>query len=128
MTPYTHKNLKADVEDSAPKFGMSPPLEAHFAREALDCEKLGVSYLRLAPDEQVPFDHRHGEQEEVYVVVDGDGRVRLDDDVVPLALWDAVRIAPATTRNLQAGADGIAIVAVGAPNVGTGDAEMIQPD
>ena len=125
MTPYTVKNLKADVEDSAPKFGMAPPLEAHFAREPLECEKLGLSYLRLDPGGRVPFTHRHGEQEEVYVVVEGTGTLHLGDDTVELREWDAVRMAPATTRNLEAGADGIAILAVGAPNAGAGDAEMM---
>ena len=35
MSGYTIKNLK-DVEDAAPTFGMSPALEARFAREELE--------------------------------------------------------------------------------------------
>ncbi len=125
MTPYTVKNLKRDVENLAPKFGLAPPLEARFAREPLECQNLGISYLRVDPDQRAPFAHRHGEQEEVYVVVEGGGTVQLDDDSIELRPWDAVRIAPATTRALHAGPEGIAIIAVGAPNTGMGDAEMI---
>ena len=49
MGNYTIRNLK-DVEDSAPKFGMSDVLEARFAREELGLEESGVSYQRLEPD------------------------------------------------------------------------------
>ena len=80
MTAYTHKNLRADVEDSAVQFGLSPSLEAHFARTALDCESTGVSFQRLAPNFRVPFGHKHAEQEEIYVVLSGSGRAKLDDD------------------------------------------------
>ena len=52
----------------------------------------------------MPFGHTHGQQEEVYVVVDGSAKLKLDDDVVELKRWDAVRIAPDTVRNVEAGA------------------------
>ena len=38
-----------------------------------------------------------------------------------------MRIPPATRRGLEAGPDGAEILAVGAPNVGFGDAEQL-PD
>ena len=68
MAEYTLKNIK-DIPDMAEKFGLSPGLEARFARDALELTKLGVSYLRLAPDFRVPFGHKHAEQEEVYVLL-----------------------------------------------------------
>ncbi len=125
MSGYTIKNLK-DVEDSAPKFGMAPALEARFAREELGLEQSGVSYLHLAPDARVPFGHKHSEQEELYVVVDGSGRIKLDDDIVDLRQWDAVRIPPGTMRCPEAGPDGIELVLFGAPNTGNADIEMVQ--
>jgi mannose-6-phosphate isomerase-like protein (cupin superfamily) len=126
MAGYTLKNLKDDVEDSAKEFGLSPALETRFAREPLELEKSGVSYLRLAPGERMPFGHHHKQQEEVYVVVSGGGRVKLDEDVVELRGWDALRIAPDTMRNLEAGPDGIELILFGAPNAGSGDAEVAQ--
>lgn len=123
MSGYTIRNLK-DVEDAAPKFGMSPALEARFAREELELESSGVSYQRLAPDERVPFGHRHEKQEELYVIVGGGGRIKLDDDVVELRQWDAVRIPPETMRCVEAGPDGIELIAFGAPNTGGTDVEM----
>jgi mannose-6-phosphate isomerase-like protein (cupin superfamily) len=126
MSDYTIKNLKADVPDAAQQFGLAPNLEAHFAREALGCRKLGLSYQRLAPNFRVPFGHRHEQQEEVYVVVGGSGRMKLEDEVVELKPWDAVRVASETTRGFEAGPDGMEIVAIGAPNTGGGDVEMLQ--
>ena len=125
MAGYTVRNLK-DVEDSAPKFGMSPDVEARFANDDLDLESSGASYLRLDSGVRMPFGHRHRDQEELYVVVDGGGRVKLDDDVVDLRRWDAVRIPPEVMRCLEGGPDGIALVLFGAPQVGRDDVEMVQ--
>ncbi len=126
MAGYTHKNLKSDVDDSAVKFGLSPNLEAHFASGELELTEAGVSYQRFAPGFRAPFGHRHGSQEELYVVVSGSGRLKLDDDVVDVRQWDAVRIAKDTMRNFEAGPDGAEILAFGAPATGPGDAEMTQ--
>jgi mannose-6-phosphate isomerase-like protein (cupin superfamily) len=126
MADYTLKNLKADVEDSAATFGVSPALEARFAREPLDLEKSGVSYLRLAPGERVPWGHTHKQQEEVYVVVSGSGRLRLDDEEVAVKQWDAIRISADTMRNVEGGPDGVELILIGAPNAGSGDAEIVQ--
>jgi mannose-6-phosphate isomerase-like protein (cupin superfamily) len=119
---YTIKNLK-NVEDAAPKFGLSPDVEARFAREALEAESTGMSYQRLAPNVRQTFGHRHAEQEEVYVVLGGSGRIKLDDDVVDVGPLDAVRMAPETMRCLEAGPDGLEFLAF-SPRRGENDAEM----
>jgi mannose-6-phosphate isomerase-like protein (cupin superfamily) len=123
MPGYTIKNLKQDVEDMAPKFGLSPAMEAHFAREPLECEKLGVSYERLAPNFRAPFGHKHNEQEEVYVLVRGSARMKIEDDFVELEPWDAVRVGPGTMRAMEAGPEGAEIIAIGTPG-GANDLEM----
>ena len=126
MAGYTIRNLK-QVEDQAPKFGLSPGLEARFGREPLECENLGISYQRLAPGFRTPFGHTHRQQEEVYVVLSGSARIKLDDELHELAQWDAVRVAPETMRGIEAGPEGAEILAVGAPNTGGRDVEM-SPD
>jgi uncharacterized cupin superfamily protein len=127
MGDYTIKNLRDEVEDSAPKFGLAPTLEARFAREALGCENLGLSYQRLAPNARSPFGHRHAAQEEVYVVLEGSGRVKLDDEVRELAPRDAVRVPGETVRCFEAGGEGLTLLAIGAPFRGANDAELL-PD
>ena len=126
MPGYTVKNLESDVEDSAVKFGLSPGLEAHFASGELGLTESGVSLQRFAPGFRTPFGHKHGEQEELYVLVGGSGRLKLDDDVVDLRRWDAVRIDNDTMRNFEAGPDGAELLAFGAPATGPGDAQTTQ--
>ena len=85
MAGYTIVNLR-DVEDQAPKFGLSPNLQARFPGDSLGLEKSGISLQRLAPNFRVPFGHKQKEQEELYVVLAGSARVKLDDEVVELSL------------------------------------------
>lgn len=126
MAGWTKLNLKTEVEDQAPKFGMSPDLEFRSARDPLELENAGVSYLRLAPNYRMPFGHHHNVQEEVYVVVAGNARLKLDDQVVDLEPFDAVRIEKETMRNLEGGPAGAELILFGAPNAGSGDAPTTQ--
>ena len=120
---WTLKNL-GDVEDSAAKFGYGEFQEARFARDDLDAELTGLAYFRLRPGKRQPFGHRHDRAEEIYVVIAGSGRARLDDDVVDLKPLDAIRIGPGTARRVEAGPDGMEFLAFG-PRV-TGDSELLQ--
>src|SRR5215210_2425324 len=121
MAGYTKVNLK-EVEDQAPNFGLSPDLEARFARVALEAEKVGVTYQRVAPSFRIPFGHDHKTQEEVYVVVTGSMRVKLGDEIVELGPWDAIRVSKETMRGFEAGPEGVELIAIGAPG-GPGDAQ-----
>jgi mannose-6-phosphate isomerase-like protein (cupin superfamily) len=123
MSAYTIKNLK-EIEDSASRFGLSPNLEARFAKDPLECEQFGLSYQRYAPGFRLPFGHKHNTQEEVYVLLSGGGRMKLGDEVAELKQWDAVRVAKGTMRNFEAGPEGAELIAFGAPKTGSGDAEM----
>ncbi len=124
MSGYTKKNLKEDVEDSAPKFNMPAEIEARFGRTALDGETLGLSLLKLDSGFRIPFGHRHAAQEEVYVIVRGSARIMVEDEIVELGEWDAIRIDKDTMRAVEAGPDGVEYLAFGA---GTDplDAEMV---
>ncbi len=126
MSDYTKVNLETDVEDMAPKFGLAPGLESHFARKPLGLENSGLGFYRVAPDFRIPFGHTHREQEEIYVIVSGSARMKVGDDLVELARWDALRVPPKTMRGFQAGPDGAEILAFGAPNTDNQDAEMEQ--
>jgi uncharacterized cupin superfamily protein len=126
MSDYTHINLKEDVEDQAPNFGLSPDLESRMARVPLGLENSGVSYIRIAPGFRIPFGHRHKQQEEVYVLVNGSARIKIEDEVRDMKQWDAVRLHRDTARGFEAGEEGAELIAIGAPNTGPGDADVIQ--
>ena len=125
MSDYTHLNLK-DVEDQAPNFGLEESLEFRMARVALGMENSGLSYLRVAPGFRFPFGHKHKNQEEVYVLVGGGARMKIEDEVEVLKQWDAVRVHKGTMRSIEAGDEGAEFLVVGAPNTGPGDADVVQ--
>lgn len=128
MAGYTVVNLKEDVEDSAPKFGYSPDMEARFATGDLELQNSGISYQRLAANFRMPFGHSHEAQEELYVVLSGSMRAKLDDVIVELGQWDALRVPPDTARQFEGGPQGVEILAFGAPREGpsaANDAEII---
>jgi len=120
---YTKRNLKTEVEDFAPKFGLAPNMEYRPGREPLEGEQAAVSYLRLAPGFRMPFGHHHKEQEEIYVLLSGSATLNLDGEKVELVPLDVTRIAAPTIRALEAGPEGCELLLYGAPNVGPGDAE-----
>jgi mannose-6-phosphate isomerase-like protein (cupin superfamily) len=123
MADYTHMKLD-DVKDSAQEFGMGEIQEARFAKDELDAAKTGVSHHRLKPGKRQPFGHKHEDAEEVYVIISGSGRFKLDDDIVEVETLDAIRVSPEVVRAWEAGPDGMEVLAMGARH--DGDGEVIQ--
>jgi mannose-6-phosphate isomerase-like protein (cupin superfamily) len=124
MPDYTRVNLIGDVQNMAPRYGMEG-LEARFARTNLELRNSGLSSFVLEPNVQLPFGHRHGEQEEIYLVLEGGGQCKLDDELVEIGPMDAIRIAPEVARSFRSGPDGAHILAFGAPNTDNKDVEMV---
>jgi mannose-6-phosphate isomerase-like protein (cupin superfamily) len=122
---HTVINLK-DVEDQAPKFGLSPNLEMRMARVPLELEHSGLSYQRIAPNFRLPFGHKHKTQEELYIVLSGSLRAKIEDEVIELKPWDAVRVDKDTMRSFEGGPEGAEILAIGAPSTGPGDGDIVQ--
>jgi quercetin dioxygenase-like cupin family protein len=128
MSGFTVVNLM-DVEDRIA--GRVPGLEGRFARTELDSRDLGVSYFRYAPGLRSGSGHRHKEQEEVYVVIAGGGRMLLDGALHDIRQWDLVRVAPEVMRAFEAGPEGLELLIVGGPKPEGGDgvmAEVAWPD
>jgi mannose-6-phosphate isomerase-like protein (cupin superfamily) len=118
---FTKVSLDA-VDDAAPGNGFGDRWEARVARTALAAERTGVTLFRLRPGKRSPFTHRHTEAEEVYVVIGGSGRVKLDGELLDVGPLDCIRVAPATARAFEAGPDGLEFLAVGAHHSGDGAA------
>jgi mannose-6-phosphate isomerase-like protein (cupin superfamily) len=109
---WTHLNL-LDVEDAAVANGFGHRWEARVARTDLGCEQTGVTHFRLRPGKRSPFAHRHRHAEEIYVVLSGSGRVKLDEEIRDVGPLDAVRVAPDVVRAFEAGDDGLEFLAFG---------------
>jgi mannose-6-phosphate isomerase-like protein (cupin superfamily) len=117
---WTHLNLD-EVEDAAPGNGFGERWEARVAREPLDARETGLTHFRLRPGRRSPFNHRHREAEEIYIVLSGAGSVKLGDEIRPVRPLDAIRIGPSVPRAFEAGPDGLELIAFGAHHEADGE-------
>jgi mannose-6-phosphate isomerase-like protein (cupin superfamily) len=120
---YTKTNLR-EVEDAAAAHGLSETQETRFPRSALGAEQTGFNYIIVKPGQREAFAHRHRQAEEIYVVLAGTGRVKLDEEIVELAPMDTVRVGPGTTRCFEAGDHALEVLVFG-PRV-EGDGELVK--
>jgi quinol monooxygenase YgiN/mannose-6-phosphate isomerase-like protein (cupin superfamily) len=120
---HTVRNLE-EAEDQAAKYGYGEMGESRFVSDDLGAEHTGVSHQRLRPGKRQMFAHRHRRAEEVYVVLSGSGRVKIEDEVIEVRPLDAIRVGPEQTRAFEAGGEGLEILAFGAR--ARGDAEIVR--
>jgi len=104
---------------------MPEGMDVRFPKRHLDCTVGGVGVEKLPAGVRTPFGHTHSKQEEIYVIAEGSGRIKLDDEVHDLRQWDILRIGPGVMRNLEAGSDGITLIAFGAPVGEENDGEIV---
>jgi quercetin dioxygenase-like cupin family protein len=123
MPDWTKTNFKRLRDVSPP----SAPMQWKMARRAMRARELGVSRFTYEPGARMPFGHRHREQEEAYVVVGGSGRAKLDADVIELAIWDVLRVAPEVVRSFEAGPKGLDLICIGGRKPKSGDTVRV-PD
>lgn len=93
----------------------------------LELTELGARLWRLRPGEASTL-HRHFDQEELYVLLEGTGRMRVGDgDPLTLTPLDSVRVAPGKSRQLfnDTDADALWLVA-GAPRELANTLEMTE--
>lgn len=124
-TRHATTNLDT-AENVAPDFGMGEMGEARFVRKALGAERIGLADYRVKPGKRPGFGHRHRASEEIYVVLAGSGRFKLDDEIVGVAAKDVVYCPPAVMREWEAGPDGLHMLAFGghAENDNEGDKDF----
>jgi mannose-6-phosphate isomerase-like protein (cupin superfamily) len=122
MNRFTIVNLK-QIDDSVS--ARVPGIEGRFGRNHLDSEHLGITYFRYAPGMRASAGHHHREQEEAYIVVGGSGRIKLDDEIHELRPWVVVRISPPVVRALEAGEDGLELIAIGSDRPEGGDGVQV---
>jgi uncharacterized cupin superfamily protein len=94
----------------------------------LDSGQLGARLWRLEPG-QASTRHRHRTQEELYFLLEGTGRIRVDGDLLTLRPHDALIVDPDSVRQAfnDTGADQLWLV-VGAPREPANTLEMTEDD
>jgi hypothetical protein len=110
---YTKTNVRAS---RTPHRSSTCPPRCRRAspRRAIDGETLGLSLFTLEPG----FRSRSGTstrpRKRCTSSCSGSARVKVDDEVVDLAEWDAIRFPKDTMRQMEAGPDGVEYLAFGA--------------
>ncbi|ELZ23974.1 cupin domain-containing protein [Natrinema limicola] len=90
----------------------------HFLSDPLETEQVGVTIARCDPDwKSKPHDHTANGHEEVYVLIEGEATVVVDDEPVDMEAGDALWIPPESTRQIRNGDDESAFVLVSAPSI-----------
>lgn len=122
MSAYALKNF-FDTHD---RLADDADREIRFLREELGARDIGITYLAIGPNYRSEMGHHHREQEEGYAVVQGSGKVKLDDEILELKQWDVLRVSPEVTRAFEGGPEGMVIVAVGGPKPEGGDGVRVE--
>jgi uncharacterized cupin superfamily protein len=92
--------------------------------QQLGAETLGARLWRLEPG-QASTKHRHRDQHELYVVLEGIGRVRVDDELLTLEPLSALLVEPVSVRQVFNDTDATALwLVVGAPAEAANTLEM----
>lgn len=102
----------------------------------LEAKTLGARFWRLRPG-QASTKHRHFETHELYVLIEGPGRMRVDEELLTLEPHSAVLVEPGHTRQLFNDGDHDALwLVAGAPReavtstleMSTEQLEFMYPD
>ena len=106
---YDKVNL-GDVTDQAAEHGFGELQEARFPREDVGTEASGLAHIKVKPGQRQPFAHRHGEAEELHLIIAGSGTMKVDDELIEVGPLDVIRVDPASARAFEAGGDGLEYV------------------
>ncbi|WP_377479916.1 MAG: cupin domain-containing protein [Microcoleus anatoxicus] len=87
-------------------------------RGKLGLEAVGLGLINLSPNEGYTFTHSHSEQEEVYIVIRGSGKIQINGEIIDLTHGDLVRVSPTVKRALKAEENGIFVICAGAVPMG----------
>src|SRR5579875_3765103 len=95
--------------------GAGPGGAVRFVRRELGCEAFGINWFEIPPNmEGVEHDEESSGQEEVNVIVRGEGVYRVEGEEIPVRAGTFIRFDPGTRRQPVAGPDGMTMIAVGA--------------
>lgn len=72
-----------------------------FVKDATGATSCEISFGSLPSGESVPFFHSHRENEENYIILSGEGRFQVDDNVFEISEGSVIRVSTNSDRNLK---------------------------
>ena len=84
-----------------------------FVKDILGTTGMEISFGTLGEGEAVPFLHKHKQNEEVYIILRGDGIFSLDGNDYPVKAGDVIRVEPEVSRgNRNTGTEPLTYVCI----------------
>ena len=68
----------------------------------LNLHAVAIGLIKIPSNEGYTFTHSHAKQEEVYIIVEGSGKMQLNSKIIEITKGDLIRVSPATKRALKA--------------------------
>lgn len=108
--PYSLHNYGTWAALGQYKYG---PIDGKaFVKAELGTTSCEISLNRMEAGKGMPFLHAHKQNEEVYIVVGGNGLFHLDGQEFPIEEGSVIRVAPSVARGFQAGSEDLCLVCI----------------
>lgn len=76
-----------------------------FLKDATQASGTEISFQVLPPKTELPYFHKHKQNEETYIIIKGEGNFQVDDDCFPVQEGSVIRVAPDGARGLRNSSD-----------------------
>jgi len=95
MKKYTKSDLGTMEQISKLENGKA------FLHDCLNLTSCEVSLNSVTAGFKVPFSHVHHQNEEIYIILSGDGIITVDDEKIPVSSGSCVRVSTGAVRTIE---------------------------
>ncbi len=71
-----------------------------FLKDLIGSTSCEISITSIAPHTELPFFHSHKQNEEIYIILSGEGKFQVDDDVFPISEGSIIKVNPNGQRSM----------------------------
>ncbi len=76
-----------------------------FLHDKLDLTSCEISVNTMPKGAKIPFNHKHKQNEEIYIFLKGDGLMLLDNETVEFTEGSCIKVGPSAERTIEAKTD-----------------------
>lgn len=76
-----------------------------FLKDATESTGTEISFNTIPPKTEVPYFHKHTDNEETYIIIKGNGDFQVGDNCFPIKEGSVIRVAPSPSRGLRNSSD-----------------------
>ena len=76
-----------------------------FLHDLLDLTSCEISVNSMGAGVKLPFNHKHKQNEEIYIFLKGNGSMTLDNEIIDVKEGDCIKVLPQAVRTMEAKSD-----------------------